>query len=329
MCQAIWKIDKENRFMDYVQRKNFNARLEPIDTVFHGAGQDHQSFVDYSALFDSHHRPLAYMTYISITASRNHVVNWGTQLNQDLVNLNPNELYLQIGLNMTGGNDTGEGLDVAVAKGVYDAQIDAFCDAIETIGYPAYVRIGYEFEGEWNGYSSEGYRQAFIHVTNAMRDRKLNIATVWCSSGASAGEVDMKRLMPYYPGDEWVDWWGIDTFEASELLADSTRIFCETAREHGKPVMIGESTPRYVGVLDGQASWDTWFAPYFELIRRQPEIKLFSYINWDWVYWSDTLGFEWHDWKDARLQLNELVATKFQDEMKCPIYQHQTAEKNT
>jgi hypothetical protein len=30
------------------------------------------------------------------------------------------------------------------------------------------------------------------------------------------------------------------------------------ADTHKKPVMIGEATPRYVGVTDGEASWNQW-----------------------------------------------------------------------
>ena len=314
--------------MMYKDRKNFGAKLEPVNTVLHGVGQDNQSFVDYAALFDSQHQPVVYMTYISITGDIHYIETWGKQLKQDIESLDNPAVMLQVGLNMTGGKDTGEGMDAAVAQGKQDTHIKAFCDALETINLPAYVRIGYEFEGEWNGYTPENFKKAYIHVTQAMRERNLNVATVWCSSGASAGEMDMNKVMSYYPGDEWVDWWGIDTFEASELLSDATRLFCETAGEHQKPVMIGESTPRYVGVLDGQASWDTWFAPYFEMIRRQPEIKLFSYINWDWVYWSDALGFEWHDWKDARIQFNDLITEKYREEMTCPLYQHQAAKED-
>ena len=96
---------------------------------------------------------------------------------------------------MTGGNDTGAGLDHLIANGQKDENIQALCDALEFIGQPAYIRIGYEFEGQWNGYQPDSYKGAFIRVTSDLRQRDLNCATVWCSSGASAGEKTMDE--PY------------------------------------------------------------------------------------------------------------------------------------
>jgi hypothetical protein len=308
--------------MSFIPRRNFGARLEPLDTVLHGAGQDVDSFREYAKVFPKTQRPAVYMTYISVTGDVQSVVEWGTRLQQEIASLDEPNVYLQIGLNMTGGNDTGEGMDAVVAGGAKDENLAAFCDAIANIRLPAYVRIGYEFEGAWNGYQPESFKRAFVHITHMMRARDLNIATVWCSSGASAGNVSMETLISYYPGDEWVDWWGIDTFEANELLSEHTRQFCEAAGTHNKPVMIGESTPREIGVLEGQASWDKWFALYFALIHRQPEVKLFSYINWEWVYWSDTLGFQWHHWGDCRIEQNAVVTANFREEMSLPLYQH-------
>ena len=48
--------------------------------------------------------------------------------------------------------------------------------------------------------------------------------------------------------------------------------------------------------MDGAKSWDRWFTPLLDLIKRRPEIKGTAYINWEWKEWSDRLGFSWHDW---------------------------------
>ena len=37
--------------------------------------------------------------------------------------------------------------------------------------------------------------------------------------------------------------------------------------------MIGESTPRYVGVADGEQSWNNWYKPYFDMIYSSPQIQ--------------------------------------------------------
>src|SRR5260370_24453913 len=55
------------------------------------------------------------------------------------------------------------------------------------------------------------------------------------------------------------------------------------ALHHGYPVMIGESTTRWVGgVQGGEETWRTWFDPYFTFIRTWPTVKAFCYISWNW-----------------------------------------------
>lgn len=128
--------------------------------------------------------------------------------------------------------------------------------------------------------------------------------------------------MEFYPGDGYVDWWGVDTFSPEELTHSWLADFFDRAAEHRKPVMIGEATPRYVGADKGADSWNRWFRPFFELVRKHPEIKAISYINWDWAHWSDELGFGWHDWEDARLQNDEVVRRLYVEELSHPVWIH-------
>ena len=62
--------------IDYAPRVNFGARLEPAAGVIHGAGQDPVSYREYSALFDEAHRPMMLMTYITVTAGPEAVIEW-------------------------------------------------------------------------------------------------------------------------------------------------------------------------------------------------------------------------------------------------------------
>jgi hypothetical protein len=307
----------------YAERVDFGARLEPANGIVHGAGQDPQSYRDYSALFDPAQRPVMMMTYIGITGGPAYVLGWQRQVQDALTSLANQPTTLQIGLNLTAGKDDGSGRANRVAAGDYDAALDAFVGALKVFGIPAWVRIGYEFEGAWNGYSPEGYVAAFRYITDRIRAAGLDaVATVWCSAGGSAGFVDFDRLMTYYPGDAYVDWWGVDTFSPEELSNPWLAEFYALAAEHRKPVMIGEATPRYVGAGRGWESWERWFKPFFEMVRRHPEIKAISYINWDWEHWSNALGFAWHDWEDARLQNDPLVRDLYVEELSHSVWIH-------
>jgi hypothetical protein len=86
--------------------------------------------------------------------------------------------------------------------------------------------------------------------------------------------------------------------------------------------MIGETTPRNVGVLNGQQSWDQWFAPFFSFIHTHPEVKEFSYIDWNWSQYP-----QWSTWGDARLEQNAIVGGDFANEMDSLQYLHASTER--
>jgi hypothetical protein len=304
-----------------VGRNFYGAKFEQEKGILHGAGQDFDGFSDYAFTLGKGQYPLIYMTYIGLTSTKQQIDNWGAQLKNDLTRL-PKDVIPQIGLSMTGGNDNGSGKTIEVARGDYDTQIAAFAQALKDLGRKSYTRIGYEFEGSWNDYNAQGYINAFIRITTELRRVDANTATVWCSGGGSAGFKSWSNLITYYPGDSWVDWWGIDIFSPEEITDQRLNDFLTKADEYKKPVMIGESTPRYVGTLDGKTSWDRWFRPFFELLYTKPQIKATCYINWDWVFWSNKLGFGWQDWKDGRIEKNDVVKAGYIQEMKKPIFVH-------
>ncbi len=309
-------------------RQNFGARLEPKDTVLHGAGQSpghgysDKGFLGYCEAMGPGLQPALYMTYIGFSQTPKQFLAWGRDLKAKLEFAGGPDLMPQIGLALTSGKEGGTGATAAIARGDYDAHIAAFIKAMKIVNRPSYVRIGYEFEGSWNNYEPKAYVAVFKRITTAMREADLNVATVWCAAGGSAGTPNVEALMPYYPGDEWVDWWSIDTFSTEELTAPLLGEFCQEAGRRQKPVMIGEATPRYVGVLDGEQSWEKWFEPYFAMIRRHPQIKASSYINWEWDYWSEAIGIPWENWGDARIQMNDVVLKRMRREMASPLYQH-------
>jgi hypothetical protein len=306
----------------YVPRVEFSARLEPNNRIIHGAGQDAKGFSDYAKNFEGDRQPLIYMTYISLTSPVEKIKSWGKRVKFELDAHKPAKPIPQIGLNLTGGKDNGSGLDKEVSEGKFDAQIVAFGDALTSLDCPVFIRIGYEFDGKWNGYQPATYQQAFRRITRILRERNLSFATVWCAAGGSSGWPSIPKLMKYYPGDEFVDWWGVDIFSANEIKHAKLEAFLDVSRAHRKPVMIGEMTPRNVGVLGGQQSWDQWFGPMIDLLKRRPEIKATAYINWEWREQSDRLGFKWHNWGDARIERNIFVRDRWVKELSDPIYLH-------
>ena len=299
-------------------RNNFDALLEPEGKVISGAGQYFpESFNSYWNVMDQNNKPAIFMTYIRLKGLQR---NWADTLKNELL-LHGNQFIIpQIGLTMTSDGKPSSHYEDSVALGYYDTEINNLIAGLKSLAIPAFLRIGFEFNGlVWNGYEPETYKEAFIRITNMIRTSKLEIATVWCLS--MDGEMN---YIDYYPGDSYVDWWGIDIFSASDFSTSDAIGFLDSATAHQKPVMIGETTPREVGVLDGQQSWNNWFFPFFNFIHTQPSVKAFCYINWDWYQYRD-LG-DWGDWGDAQLQDNSLVADSFNLELNSSFYLNSSDE---
>jgi hypothetical protein len=297
-------------------RLNQGATLEPQGKIINGAGQDKAAFMNYWSVMPTQDKPLIFMTYINLSDVTQ---DWADGLKADLMSNAGKFLVPQIGLSMTVDGTPTAHYEQDVAAGLYDDKITMFIDGLQSLAIPAYIRIGYEFNGTtWNGYQPTTYINAFIRITNMIRARGIEAATVW--DFAMDGVMNFQD---YYPGDAYVDWWAINLFSASHITDSNAQLFLDNASVHSKPVMIGETTPRYVGVLNGQTSWDNWFAPFFTFIHTHPEVKAFCYIDYNWAQYP-----QWSTWGDARLEQNAIVGNNFAGEMDSPEYLHASSESD-
>lgn len=217
------------------------------------------------------------------------------------------------------------GHDSAVAFGNHDSLIIKLGNWISGLkNRPVLFRIGYEFDGEWNNYNKE----LFVIVFRRIRDMYdslgvNNIAYVWASKG---WELTKEELEEWYPGDDYVDWCGYTHFGWG---VGGGKSMIEFAREHNKPVLIGEATPQIFeggdstktkdcfldNPVHAKEAWDQWFIPFFKVIEENPDvIKAISYINVDWPsqdMWVDAEPFK-H--VDSRLHINEFIKQNWIEE---------------
>jgi beta-mannanase len=115
--------------------------------------------------------------------------------------------------------------------------------------------------GNWYPWGRAGsntpgrYKRAWRHVVRVFRRAgAANVAWVWTPYADQGGGMP---FAPYYPGDRWVDWVGLDGFNWGYGGTDFSfrRIFADSYRKltriSSRPVMIGE-----VGTNDaGKAGW--------------------------------------------------------------------------
>jgi len=287
------------------KRVTRGKRLEPSgDQVFHGAGQCLDEFIRYSAVLNER-APIIYMAYRGL---RGITSEWFSEVTAKYEGAAQKNLCMQLGLSMTQDGAPWLHYEHEVAAGLHDKHIETLCEGLSSIDRPVYLRLGYEFNGEWNGYEPRSFIAAWKRIWHAIRRHSLdNVALVWCYSPDAKVTADH---MPFYPGDACVDWWSIDLFSDWHFTSPRTERFLADAAKREFPVMIGETTPRYIGVCGGMQSWRSWYMPFFNLIRVTPVIKAFCYINWNWARYP-----MWSDWGECRIDQNELVMRRYREEL--------------
>ena len=221
----------------------------------------------------------------------------------------------------------------AIPSGQADHKIDTLLDLLASYQRPVFLRFGYEFDGNWNHYDPEEYKQAWIYFRNRMQARGVtNIAMVWQSAAYCDGTYQQKPIEAWYPGDEYVDWMALSFFTQAECGYRPLDELLDLARVHNKPVMIAEAAPqRYAtGMLTYSVSgkdfesrtageiWDEWYAPFFTYVHDHADlIRLVAYIN---TYWDSQpmWGKPYQNgyWGDSRVQVNDLIKEHWLAELK-------------
>ncbi|GEM_PF-579151 len=299
-------------------RNNYNAVLELDDFVLHGAGQSPDAFKTYFDHMPINGKPNIYMYYIQLRDLQDKF--WVDQLLKELDRYEGQFILPQIGLSMASGFDPNDHYEDDVAAGLYDDQIGYLLEGLSRLGRPSYLRIGYECNGTaWNGYAAETYQLAFRRISDRIKMEGLEVATVWCI--AVGGGTD-ENYTNYYPGNEYVDWWSIDLFSVGHFTEPVTTQFMIDADSEMKPVMIGETTPRFIGA-DDEKDWEDWFVTYFDFIEDNPGVKASCYINWDWGEFE-----QWSDWGNAQLSENDFVRFNYIHKLRSEIYFHASQQSD-
>lgn len=169
-----------------------------------------------------------------------------------------------------------------------DAYLRGWVDAARALDWPIFIRFAGEMNGDWTRYHGNpaAYRAAFRLVHRAFR-RASQVALMWCPNTIPENGLDT-----YYPGDDAVDWVGVNFYNVLYLDSDRTRpgdkIHPTDLLEHvyarysrTKPIAIGEYAATHESKVDGVSRPD--FAVekiaqlYASLPLRYPRVKM---VDW-------------------------------------------------
>lgn len=204
------------------------------------------------------------------------------------------DVMIAIGLSMVGDLE-------AINNGSLDENIESMGNWITEADRPVFLRIGYEFDGEWNAYDSEMYKEAYQKIVTDLRGQGVtNFVSVWQST--ELGSADY--YMNWWPGDEYVDWLAYSYFNSP--LEEIGIGMLEIAREKDLPVYIAELTPRRNMNLGKPGDhWKEWFIPFFTHVKDNDDvIKAVSYIS---QRWDEQPMWKGQGWGDSRPYVDPLL----------------------
>ncbi len=186
-------------------------------------------------------------------------------------------------------------------SGRYDSYLRNFATAAKNWGHPFFLRFNWEMNGNWfawmegvNGNQAGEYVAAWRHVHDIFTEVGATNATwVWCPNVDP--EHRFKNLRSLYPGNQYVDWTGLDGYNAGTDPSNPDRwrsfdqLYSSTYREiteeiaPAKPMIVSE-----VGSSEYGGSKATW-------IREMLSTIPVDYPKIRGVLWFDKYegGMDW------------------------------------
>jgi len=253
---------------------------------------------------------------------------------------------LNLSLSFENGRVDGFGTasDREVAEtDLHDAAIDELALLLKELGVPTILRIGGEINGKWQGNTPYVFPLAYRKVVSRFRAIGTpNVAFAWCVEPRGDNHIDGKRngRFKWFPGDDFIDWYGVDVFgrpefsvipgrRTSATISAPTRLLLAMAKRAGKPVIVGETTPFRMHIPPGSEDprgdearriWREWFKPFTEWLDLNSQIKAVVMLSVDWsatrVYTS---------WGDARIQINPTLSEMWREELRRDRWIHKPA----
>lgn len=224
--------------------------------------------------------------------------------------------------------------ELDIVAGKFDTQIDAIANLMKSWPQLKFLlRIDYEVSQNGNAntnpygldpstYDPSAYHNAFNYVAARIRntDADSNVAFVFHPVRSPS---DAQAL---YPGNAYVDWFGVSVFNNDVCLDAGTTSNCpgqsldpnlaqvlQFGQRTGKPLMISESavqTPSSQSV----PGFETYLQRVFNLITTY-DVHAFTYININWPNYGWTAP-----WGNSQLQQSSQVLNAWEQSISSSRY---------
>ncbi|HEV2726874.1 MAG TPA: glycosyl hydrolase, partial [Solirubrobacterales bacterium] len=203
----------------------------------------------------------------------------------------------------------------AVANGSQDAAIKQWAQAAKAWGSPFLFAPWWEMNGNWYPW---GRSPDFVAAWRRFHDLVVaegatNVTWTWLVNSIWAAEPASDPA-PYYPGDAYVDWLGLDSYNwglnpvqpdkwisPEQTLSPTLEALTEIAPS--KPIAIVENAASEHG--GNKAAWiEEMLTTY---LPHHPEVKAYLWFNWN--FQQNGKRFDWpiESSAPAQLQFREAI----------------------
>ena len=178
-----------------------------------------------------------------------------------------------------------------LAKVKDDKYLHDFAKDAKASGIPIFLRYASEMNGDWCAYSGnpKEYIKKWKIVHDVMQKEAPNVIMVW-----TVFTFPDSRIESYYPGDDYVDWVGVNIYNvvyhnedltSTGLYEDPLKLldFVYNTYSYKKPIQISEYAATHFTVLDNKYHID--FAKsnikklYASLPTKYPRVKSIYYFD--------------------------------------------------
>jgi Glycosyl hydrolase family 26 len=158
-----------------------------------------------------------------------------------------------------------------ITDGSSDRLIASVARKLAGMKRPILLRWGWEMNGNWfdwdgthNGQDTGGYVTAWRRLHRIFGEHgATNVAWVWCPNWNSAPDAPWNKFQHYYPGDDYVDWVGIDGYDFDG--ESPATLFTAITEAYGKrkPIIVSETAAIDLGAHT-KARWIKKLAAWAE-----------------------------------------------------------------
>ncbi len=191
----------------------------------------------------------------------------------------------------TYGGDNFQVLD-SILAGEWDGYFRGVAKSAKKFGQPVYYRFGYEMNGDWVvwGEQPEKFVQVWRRVHDLFREEgAFNVQWVFSPNVIWEGRTFEQDILPYYPGDAFVDIVGLDGYNFGDRHSrfHQWRTFEEVfgASIRGMKKYFPHKTfwIAEIGCADGPGKAE-WIQDFFAYFSVDPDVKVFIWFNEDKQY---------------------------------------------